>query len=59
MDIIRNKTGGTKVCVLTLTNIWKKTLQFFKEENTFVVAVQRFDLVGDGKVNTIEVYEQK
>ena len=52
-----NKAVGTKACVLALTNFWKKTLQKYKDENTFAVVIQGFDLDGDGKVDSIEVSE--
>ena len=50
-----NKAVGTKACVLALTNFWKKTLEKYKGEDTFAVAIQGFDLDGDGKVDSIEV----
>jgi DNA-binding transcriptional ArsR family regulator len=52
-----NKAVGTKACVLALTNFWKKTLEKYKCEDTFAVAIQGFDLDGDGKVDSIEVNE--
>ena len=52
-----NKAVGTKACVLALTNFWKKTLQKYKDEETFAVVIQGFDLDGDGKVDSIEVNE--
>jgi DNA-binding transcriptional ArsR family regulator len=52
-----NKAVGTKACVIALTNFWKKILQKFKGEDTFAVAIQGFDLDGDGKVDSIEVNE--
>jgi DNA-binding transcriptional ArsR family regulator len=52
-----NKAVGTKACVLALTNFWKKTLEKYKGEDTFAVAVHGFDLDGDGKVDSIEVNE--
>ena len=52
-----NKAVGTKACVLALTNFWKKTLQKYKEDETFAVVIQGFDLDGDGKVDSIEVNE--
>ena len=52
-----NKAVGTKACVLALTNFWKKTLEKYKGEDTFAVAIQGFDLDGDGKVDSIEVNE--
>jgi DNA-binding transcriptional ArsR family regulator len=55
--IAGNKAVGTKACVLALTNFWKKTLQRFDDKDTFAVVVQGFDLDGDGKVDSIEVYE--
>jgi DNA-binding transcriptional ArsR family regulator len=50
-----NKAVGTKACVLALTNFWKKTLEKYKGEDTFAVAIHGFDLDGDGKVDSIEV----
>ena len=52
-----NKAVGTKACVLALTNFWKKTLEKYKGEDTFAVAIHGFDLDGDGKVDSIEVNE--
>jgi len=52
-----NKAVGTKACVLALTNFWKKTLEKYKDEDTFGVAIHGFDLDGDGKVDSIEVNE--
>lgn len=52
-----NKAVGTKACVIALTNFWKTTLQKYKGEETFAVAIQGFDLDGDGKVDSIEVRE--
>jgi DNA-binding transcriptional ArsR family regulator len=52
-----NKAVGTKACVLALTNFWKKTLQGYRDNDTFAVAIQGFDLDGDGKVDSIEVME--
>jgi hypothetical protein len=52
-----NKSVGTKACVLALTNSWKKTLEKYKGEETFAVAIHGFDLDGDGKVDSIEVNE--
>jgi len=52
-----NKAVGTKACVLALTNYWKKTLQKYKDEDTFAAVIQGFDLDGDGKVDSIEVNE--
>jgi DNA-binding transcriptional ArsR family regulator len=52
-----NKAVGTKACVLALTNFWKKSLQKYKEGETFAVVIQGFDLDGDGKVDSIEVSE--
>jgi hypothetical protein len=52
-----NKAVGTKACVLALTNFWKKTLEKYKGEDTFAVAIHGFDLDGDGKVDSIEVSE--
>jgi DNA-binding transcriptional ArsR family regulator len=52
-----NKAVGTKACVLALTNFWKKTLQEYRDEDTFATVIQGFDLVGDGKVDSIEVLE--
>jgi len=50
-----NKAVGTKACVLALTNFWKETLEKYKGEDTFAVAIHGFDLDGDGKVDSIEV----
>jgi DNA-binding transcriptional ArsR family regulator len=52
-----NKAVGTKACVLALTNFWKKTLEKYNGEDTFAVAIQGFDLDGDGKVDSVEVNE--
>jgi DNA-binding transcriptional ArsR family regulator len=52
-----NKAVGTKACVLALTNFWEKTLQKYKEDSTFAVVIQGYDLDGDGKVDSIEVNE--
>jgi len=52
-----NKAVGTKACVIALTNFWKKTLQKYKDEDTFAVVITGFDLDGDGKVDSIEVRE--
>jgi DNA-binding transcriptional ArsR family regulator len=52
-----NKAVGTKACVLALTNFWKKTLEKYSGEYTFAVAIQGFDLDGDGKVDSVEVNE--
>jgi hypothetical protein len=52
-----NKAVGTKACVLALTNFWKKTLEKYEGEDTFAVAINGFDLDGDGKVDSIEVNE--
>jgi hypothetical protein len=52
-----NKAVGTKACVLALTNFWKKTLEKYRGEDSFAVAIQGFDLDGDGKVDSIEVNE--
>ena len=52
-----NKAVGTKACVIALTNFWKKTLQNYHGEEPFAVAIQGFDLDGDGKVDSIEVNE--
>ncbi len=52
-----NKAVGTKACVLALTNFWKKTLQKYRDEDTFAAVIQGFDLDGDGKVDSIEVME--
>jgi DNA-binding transcriptional ArsR family regulator len=52
-----NKAVGTKACVLALTNFWKKTLQEYRNEDTFATVIQGFDLDGDGKVDSIEVLE--
>jgi DNA-binding transcriptional ArsR family regulator len=52
-----NKAVGTKACVIALANFWKTTLQKYKGEETFAVAIQGFDLDGDGKVDSIEVRE--
>ena len=52
-----NKAVGTKACVIALTHFWKKTLQEYREEDTFATVIQGFDLDGDGKVDSIEVME--
>jgi hypothetical protein len=52
-----NKAVGTKACVIALTNLWKTTLQHYKDQDTFAVAIQGFDLDGDGKVDSVEVRE--
>jgi DNA-binding transcriptional ArsR family regulator len=52
-----NKAVGTKACVLALTNFWKKTLEKYRGEDTFSVAIHGYDLDGDGKVDSIEVNE--
>ncbi len=52
-----NKAVGTKACVLALTNFWKKTIEKYRGEDTFAVAIHGFDLDGDGKVDSIEVTE--
>ena len=52
-----NKAVGTKACVIALTNLWQKTLEKYKGEDTFAVVIVGFDLDGDGKVDSIEVRE--
>jgi hypothetical protein len=52
-----NKAVGTKACVIALTNFWKTTLQKYKGDDPFAVAIQGFDLDGDGKVDSVEVRE--
>lgn len=52
-----NKAVGTKACVIALTNLWKKTLEKYKGEDTFAAVIVGFDLDGDGKVDSIEVRE--
>ena len=52
-----NKAVGTKACVIALTNFWKKTLEKYKDEDTFAVVIAGYDLDGDGKVDSIEVCE--
>lgn len=52
-----NKAVGTKASVLALTRFWKKTLHGYRDAETFAVAIQGFDLDGDGKVDSIEVME--
>lgn len=52
-----NKAVGTKASVLALTRFWKKTLHEYRDAVTFAVAIQGFDLDGDGKVDSIEVME--
>jgi hypothetical protein len=52
-----NKAVGTKACVIALTTFWKKTLEKYKENDTFAVVIHGFDLDGDGKVDSIEVNE--
>jgi DNA-binding transcriptional ArsR family regulator len=55
--IAGNKAVGTKACVLSLTNFWKKTLQAYHNKADFAAVIQGFDLDGDGKVDSIEVSE--
>jgi len=52
-----NKAVGTKACVIALTNLWQKTLERYKGEDTFAAVIVGFDLDGDGKVDSIEVRE--
>jgi hypothetical protein len=52
-----NKAVGTKACVIALTNFWAKTLEKYRDEDTFAAAITGFDLDGDGKVDSIEVRE--
>ncbi len=52
-----NKAVGTKACVIALANFWKKTLEKYKDEDTFAVVITGYDLDGDGKVDSIEVRE--
>lgn len=52
-----NKAVGTKACVIALTNLWKKSLEKYKGQDTFAVVIVGFDLDGDGKVDSIEVRE--
>jgi DNA-binding transcriptional ArsR family regulator len=52
-----NKAVGTKACVIALTNLWKKTLEKYRGEDTFAEVIVGFDLDGDGKVDSIEVRE--
>jgi DNA-binding transcriptional ArsR family regulator len=50
-----NKAVGTKACVLAITNFWRKTLQAYRNEDTFAAVIEGFDLDGDGKVDSVEV----
>jgi predicted P-loop ATPase len=50
-----NKAVGTKACVLALTSFWKKTLETYRDKDSFAVVISGFDLDGDGKVDSIEV----
>ena len=52
-----NKAVGTKACVLALANFWSKTLRHYSGEDSFATVIQGLDLDGDGKVDSIEVYE--
>jgi hypothetical protein len=52
-----NKAVGTKACVLALTSFSQKTLKDYIGQDSFAVAIQGFDLDGDGKVDSIEVNE--
>jgi DNA-binding transcriptional ArsR family regulator len=52
-----NKAVGTKACVIALTNFWKKTLEKYRDQDTFAAVIAGFDLDGDGKVDSIEVRE--
>ena len=52
-----NKAVGTKASVLALTNFRIKTLQNYRDGETFSTVVQGFDLDGDGKVDAVEVSE--
>ncbi len=52
-----NKAVGTKACVLALTNFWGKTMEKYRDEDMFAVAIHGYDLDGDGKVDAIEVNE--
>jgi len=52
-----NKAVGTKACVIALTNLWRKTLEKYRGEDTFATVIVGFDLDGDGKVDSIEVRE--
>jgi hypothetical protein len=52
-----NKAIGTKGCVLALAKFSDRVLQNYKGEEVFAVAIQGFDLDGDGKVDSIEVLE--
>jgi hypothetical protein len=57
MILAGNKAVGTKACVLSLANFWKKTLKGYTGEGTFAKVIQGLDLDGDGKVDSIEVLE--
>jgi DNA-binding transcriptional ArsR family regulator len=52
-----NKSVGTKACVLALTKFWKKTLKGYSGEDTFARVIQGFDLDGDGKVDSVDIFE--
>jgi len=52
-----NKAVGTKACVIALANFWKKTLDKYKDQESFAVVITGYDLDGDGKVDSIEVRE--
>lgn len=52
-----NKAVGTKACVLAFVKYWKKLLKDYRGEDNFATVIQGFDLVGDGKVDSIDVLE--
>jgi predicted P-loop ATPase len=52
-----NKAVGTKACVIALAKFWKEALKNFVDEERFATVIQGFDLDGDGKVDSIEVFE--
>ncbi len=52
-----NKAVGTKACVIALANFGKKTLDKYKDQESFAAVITGYDLDGDGKVDSIEVRE--
>ncbi len=48
---------GTKAAVLALTRHHKLITQRFSDQKTFAVAVQGFDLDGDGRIDSVELLE--
>jgi hypothetical protein len=57
MILAGNKAVGTKACVLALAKFWKKILKNFNGREKFATLIQGFDLIGDGKVDSVEVLE--